>query len=81
MEIRDPVHGAIEVTPQEAAVLDAAAFQRLRNIKQLGFGEFSFPGAVHNRYIHSVGASHLAGTVFSNIFKGYPFKNKNDQFG
>lgn len=73
MEIRDPVHGAIEVTPQEAAVLDAPAFQRLRNIKQLGFGEFSYPGATHNRYLHSLGVFHLSGEVFDNVFRGFKF--------
>jgi uncharacterized protein len=74
MEIRDPVHGAIEVTPQEAAVLDAPAFQRLRNIKQLGFGEFSYPGATHNRYLHSLGVFHLSGEVFDGVFRGFKFK-------
>lgn len=78
MEIRDPVHGTIEFNPKEVAVLDSPAFQRLRSIKQLGFGEFSFPGGIHNRYIHSIGASYLAGEAFEIIFKGYPFKNKND---
>jgi HD superfamily phosphohydrolase len=78
MEIRDPVHGTIEFNPKEVAVLDSPAFQRLRSIKQLGFGEFSFPGGIHNRYIHSIGASHLAGRAFEIIFKGYPFKNRND---
>lgn len=79
MEIRDPVHGTIEFNPKEVAVLDSPAFQRLRSIKQLGFGEFSFPGGLHNRYIHSIGASHLAGLAFETIFKGYPFKNMNDK--
>lgn len=78
MEIRDPVHGTIDFNPKEVAVLESAAFQRLRSIKQLGFGEFSFPGAVHNRYIHSIGVSHLAGRAFDTIFQGYPFKNKSD---
>lgn len=80
MEIRDPIHGSIEVTPQETAVIDSQAFQRLRSIKQLGFGEFSFPGAVHNRYIHSLGACHLAGRAFDSIFQGYHFSKKEVQW-
>ncbi|MGE3975740.1 MAG: HD domain-containing protein [Bdellovibrionales bacterium] len=76
MEIKDPVHGTLEFTPPEVAVIDSPAFQRLRSIKQLGFGEFSFPGATHNRYIHSLGASHLAGEIFDQIFRGYRFKSK-----
>jgi len=75
MEIKDPVHGTLEFTPPEVAIIDSPAFQRLRQIKQLGFGEFSFPGAVHNRYIHSIGASHLAGEAFDQIFLGFPFKD------
>jgi hypothetical protein len=55
------------------AVLDTAEYQRLRAIKQLGFAEFSFPGATHNRYLHSVGVAHLAGLAFDSIFKALPF--------
>ncbi len=73
MEIRDPVHGSIYYSDQEVAVLDSLEFQRLRSIKQLGFAEFSFPGATHNRYLHSVGVCHLAGLVFDSIFRAYPF--------
>lgn len=80
MEIRDPIHGSLELTPPEVAVLDSAAFQRLRGIKQLGFGEFSFPGAVHNRYIHSLGVSHLAGEAFDRIFQGYGFQKKESRW-
>jgi len=32
-------------------------------VRQLGFGEHVFPGAVHHRYLHSIGAMHLAGEV------------------
>jgi uncharacterized protein len=76
LEIRDPIHGSIELTPSETAVIDNRFFQRLRNIKQLGFTEFSFPGATHNRYTHSLGAMHLAGTAFDQIFQGYPFSHR-----
>jgi HD superfamily phosphohydrolase len=76
LEIRDPIHGSIEITPAETAVIDSAFVQRLRNIKQMGFAEFSFPGATHNRYCHSLGAMHLAGQAFDQIFQGYPFSSK-----
>lgn len=61
------------VSDAEAAVLDSRAFQRLRQIKQLGFAEFSFPGATHNRFLHSLGASHLACRAFDQIFADYKF--------
>lgn len=73
MEIKDPVHGTISLNKAETAVIDSPAFQRLRLIKQLGFSEFSFPGATHSRYIHSLGVIHMAGLAFDYIFKDYPF--------
>ena len=73
MEIKDPIHGAIEVSSSEVAVLDSFEFQRLRAIKQLGFAEYSFPGATHNRYLHSLGVMHLAGKAFDSIFRNFEF--------
>lgn len=73
MELKDPIHGAIEVSAAEVAVLDSREFQRLRAIKQLGFAEYSFPGATHNRYLHSVGVMHLSGLAFDNIFRNFQF--------
>src|SRR5690606_13480364 len=77
MDIRDPLHGSIGLNAAERAVVDSAAFQRLRNIKQLGFGELSFPGATHSRYIHSIGAFHLSGIAFDSIFKTFPFSSND----
>lgn len=77
MDIRDPLHGSIGLNAAESAVVDSPAFQRLRNIKQLGFGELSFPGATHSRYIHSIGAFHLSGIAFDSIFKTFPFANRD----
>ncbi|MBT4763357.1 MAG: HD domain-containing protein [Bdellovibrionaceae bacterium] len=76
MEIRDPVHGSIELSKEETRVIDNEFFQRLRSIKQLGFSEFSFPGATHNRYIHSIGVCHLSGIAFDSIFKSYKFSSQ-----
>ncbi len=73
MEIRDPIHGTIAIPDAESNLLDSVAFQRLRQIKQLGFSEFSFPGATHNRFLHSVGAAHVASLIFDNIFRKYKF--------
>lgn len=75
MQVRDPIHGNIELSTAEVAVLDSAAYQRLRAIKQLGFSEHSFPGATHNRYLHSLGVCHLAGLAFDSIFKKFNFSS------
>jgi uncharacterized protein len=68
-EIRDPLHGAIEVEPPELALMDHAALQRLRHIGQLGFTNLVFPGATHVRYLHAAGAMHLAGRAFDSLFE------------
>lgn len=73
MEIRDPLHGSMYFSDAEVSILDTPEYQRLRAIKQLGFSEFSFPGATHNRYLHSLGVCHLAGRTFDSIFRAYPF--------
>jgi HD superfamily phosphohydrolase len=57
MLIRDPVHGDISLSPLEAAVLDLPDVQRLRGVKQLGTAYLVYPGALHTRFDHSLGAS------------------------
>ncbi len=69
MEIRDPVHGSIQIHDAEKEILEHPFFQRLRNIKQLGFSEYVFPGATHTRYLHSIGVMHVSSLVFNSLFK------------
>ena len=69
MEIRDPVHGSIQILDVEIPIIRDEFFQRLRNIKQLGFSEYVFPGATHNRFIHSIGVMHVASIAFDRLFK------------
>lgn len=70
MEIRDPVHGSIPIDDAEIEILEHPFFQRLRNIKQLGFSEYVFPGATHTRYLHSIGVMNVSSLVFNSLFKG-----------
>ena len=67
MHIRDPIHGAIEITADERALVDSPQYQRLRNVKQLGFADLAFPGATHTRYAHGLGAMAVATKVFTAI--------------
>jgi HD superfamily phosphohydrolase len=68
MRIRDPIHGTMPVEPAEIPILDSRFFQRLRHIKQLGFGAMAFPGATHTRHAHSLGAMHVASRLFDSVF-------------
>jgi HD superfamily phosphohydrolase len=71
VEVRDPIHGSIPIQDVEIAIIEHPFFQRLRNIKQLGFSEYVFPGATHTRYLHSIGVSHTATKIFEHLFKGF----------
>ena len=72
IHIRCPIHGTLLVSQREIKLIDHPAFQRLRNIKQLGFADLSFPGATHSRYSHSLGAMHIATRVFDRLFPPLP---------
>ncbi|XXF76789.1 HD domain-containing protein [Myxococcaceae bacterium GXIMD 01537] len=67
MRIRDPIHGTIPVSDEEKAVIDSRHYQRLRYVRQLGFGDLAFPGATHTRHIHSLGAMHVASRLFQAV--------------
>ena len=67
MHIRDPIHGAIEITADERTLVDSPQYQRLRNVKQLGFADLAFPGATHTRYAHGLGAMAIATKVFDAL--------------
>ncbi|MDQ3235558.1 MAG: hypothetical protein M3Q07_27420, partial [Pseudobdellovibrionaceae bacterium] len=56
--IRDNLHGSIDITELEDAVIAHPFFQRLRRVKQLAFLHYVFPGATHSRFEHSLGVLH-----------------------
>jgi hypothetical protein len=67
VRIRDPIHGTVLVSDEEAEVVDSRFFQRLRHVRQLGFGDLAFPGATHTRHAHSLGAMHVAARLFDAV--------------
>jgi len=66
--INDPVYGFINI-PFEAIfdLIESPFFQRLRNIKQLGLAHLVFPGAIHTRFHHALGAMHLMGLAIKAL--------------
>ncbi len=66
--INDPVYGFIRFTESEVlTVLDHRWFQRLRGIRQMGMAYQVYPGAVHSRFQHSLGACHLMGKAMEEL--------------
>jgi uncharacterized protein len=58
--INDPVYGFINIPGDFIFdLIEHPWFQRLRNIRQLGLTSFVYPGAVHSRFQHCLGALHL----------------------
>src|ERR1700676_4231738 len=68
--INDPVYGFITIDhPLILEVIRSPFYQRLRRIQQMGFANLVYPGAVHTRLHHSLGAYHLMCNALS-VLKG-----------
>jgi HD superfamily phosphohydrolase len=71
--VRDVVHDVIAFRielPVERLLFDlmnAAEFQRLRRIRQLGLTSLAYPGADHSRYSHSLGVMETARKMLSQL--------------
>lgn len=58
--INDPVYGFITIDDELIYhIISHPYYQRLRRIHQMAFAEMVYPGAVHSRLHHSLGAYHL----------------------
>jgi uncharacterized protein len=66
--INDPVHGFITIDhPLIFQVVSHPYYQRLRRIHQMAFAHLVYPGAVHTRLHHSLGAYHLMCQAISEL--------------
>lgn len=66
--INDPVYGFITINhPLIFAVIAHPYYQRLRRIQQMAMAELVYPGAVHTRLHHSLGAYHLMGCAVTEL--------------
>jgi HD superfamily phosphohydrolase len=74
---RDPVHNIIPLRDDTAegqlmiGLIDTPEFQRLRRIKQLGLGLYTYQGAEHSRFTHSLGALHLMTRILNRLSEKY----------
>ena len=76
--INDPVHGFITVSSEAVMeVIDHPWMQRLRRIKQLGLTEMVYPGALHTRFHHALGAMHLMNLAMGTLCdRGYAISSE-----
>jgi HD superfamily phosphohydrolase len=65
--IFDPLYGFIHLTSLEWEIIHTPYYQRLRWIKQIGFSFYTFPGAEHSRFGHSIGVMNNAHHILKSI--------------
>jgi HD superfamily phosphohydrolase len=66
--INDPVYGFITIDdPLIFDIISHPYYQRLRRIHQMAFASLVYPGAVHTRLHHSLGAYHLMGLALNEL--------------
>ena len=79
--INDPVYGFISI-PDEFIfdLIEHPFVQRLRRIKQLGMTHLVYPGALHTRFHHVIGAMHLMEKAIAVVRKkGHPISKEEER--
>lgn len=79
--INDPVYGFITISDELVLrIVSHPWYQRLRRIQQMALASLVYPGAVHTRLHHSLGAYHLMGNALSELKnKGVPITAEEEQ--
>ncbi|MBD0351309.1 MAG: HD domain-containing protein [Flavisolibacter sp.] len=79
--INDPVYGFITIDdPLIFEIISHPFYQRLRRIHQMAFASLVYPGAVHTRLHHSLGAYHLMGLALNELKnKGVAITEEEEQ--
>lgn len=61
--VRDPIHNFVVLPDELLTVVNSPALQRLRGIRQLALACLVYPGALHTRFDHTLGVTHVAGMM------------------
>ena len=79
--INDPLYGFITISDKLVFdVIEHPYFQRLRRIEQLGLASMVYPGALHTRFHHALGAMHLMGQAIDTLrAKGFAISPEEAQ--
>lgn len=76
---RDPVLGYIHIRHRIILqLIDTQEFQRLRRIRQLGTTSYTFHGAEHSRFTHSLGVYEITRRIINNFQRNYPMQTEGD---
>lgn len=70
--VYDPLYGHINLTNLEWDIIHTPFYQRLRWIRQLGFTFYTFPGAEHSRYGHSIGVMYNGHMILRTLGRAVP---------
>lgn len=79
--INDPVYGFVSI-PSELIfdLIQHPFFQRLRYIKQVSMTHLVYPGALHTRFQHAIGAMHLMSMALETlIYKGVEITDEEQE--
>lgn len=66
-EINDALWGTVSLSQVEVAVLDSPLMQRLRFQRMMGAAHWVYPGAVHTRFEHAIGALHQTQQLIDSL--------------
>ena len=79
--INDPVYGFITIDDDLLnAIIAHPHYQRLRRIHQMAMAHLVYPGAVHSRLHHSLGAYHLIRCALQELtYKGIEITSEEQQ--
>jgi HD superfamily phosphohydrolase len=79
--INDPVYGFISIPSGLVfSLIEHPWFQRLRYIKQLGMTHLVYPGALHTRFHHALGAMHLMSMAIETLrYKGQHISEEEEE--
>lgn len=79
--INDPIHGFVTINdPLIYEIISHPWFQRLRRINQMAMSYLVYPGAVHSRLHHALGAYHLMQNAISELKqKGVEITEEEEQ--
>jgi HD superfamily phosphohydrolase len=73
---RDPVHDYIHIQQQVIMdLINTKEMQRLRRIKQMGTASYTFHGAEHSRFSHSLGVYEIARKICDKFVRNYAIED------